>query len=76
MISDLYHGAPGKQPEPFAGKGLGSSEILDVLARFLDLTILQVRKLVFDIVEVDKSCRRLSEKYFCRWFVSFTLDDG
>jgi len=50
--------------------------MLDILAGFLEQTILHLLKLGFDIVEVGESCRRLLEKYFGRCFVCFTLDDG
>ena len=76
MSFTLHHVVPDESSEPFPGKGFWPNRILDISAGVLEQTILQVRKLGFDIVDLDEVHRRLLEKDFGRRFVCFTLDDG
>lgn len=52
------------------------NRILEVTPEFLEATILQVKKLGYEIVSLDEFHRRLVEKDFQRRFIVFTLDDG
>ena len=72
----MHHIAPGWSPKLLPGKGLEPIRISDIPAGFLEQTILQVRELGFDIVDLDEIRGRFLEKDFGGRFVRFRLDDG
>lgn len=71
VIFTLHHIRPDVDQAQFA-----PNRILDITPEFLDQTLSQVKRMGFDIIDLDEAYHRLMEQRFDQPFVVFTIDDG